>query len=832
MSHKKKTIRSETIMPYLILWCFGVFVITVVLFMVTRFQRLDNSVQLLIKQEESFSRFFNNYIEKRIGILKKLANEKHISTALNNSSRCDADDLSIVLNTVKKVTDIAIVYIMDTDGNVVGSSTYGEGLSLTGNNYSFREYFKTAMNGDVELYPALGITTHKRGLYLSSPVYDKNKIVGVVVVKIALKEIDALLVSKDRISFMVSEQGIIFATNKKEWLFHSIEPISKNTKDKIIATRQFNDKPLLMMPVKLNEDRIYIDGTLHRNFSFNLSISGWKIISCIDEGLYSLTRIQKILLMIAFIVSVMVLTLIVLLTKNIVVRIRIERQLRSSEENIRTTLNSVGEAVITTETHGIIIGMNPIAEKLCEWNFENATGKQLSDVFQIVDSITHIKCENPVDKVIAAEKVIGVASNAVLVSRSGKEYKISDSAAPVRNSRGVITGIVLVFRDITDEIKIQEQLRHHQKMDAIGQLAGGVAHDFNNMLAGIISAAELVVLSKNLDKDNMELLQIILAASKNATNLTKKLLTFSKKSIQNFIVINMNDVVKDSIALLEKSIDRKIDIVKNFRAKNSNVIGDSTQLENAILNIGINSGHAMKNGGTLKISTSNIILDNKYCDNNHFNIKPGKYLEIAISDSGIGIDKKHLNKIFDPFFTTKTQGKGTGLGLAAVYATIQEHKGAILVDSEVGVGTVFHIFLRLTHNKVLEVPKQEVVLVGSGTVLVVDDEELIRVTTTSILKKIGFKVLLAENGKNAVELYKQKSKDIDLVLMDIIMPEMNGQESFEAMKKYNPDCKVILTSGYVNNVNIKQLQKDGLCGFLQKPFNVPELIRLVNSVIK
>ena len=371
-------------------------------------------------------------------------------------------------------------------------------------------------------------------------------------------------------------------------------------------------------------------------------------------------------------------------------------------------------------------------------------------------------------------------------------------------------------------------------MASIGQLAGGIAHDFNNMLAGIMGAAQLLKSPKrNIDEKSIKFVDMILQASARAADLTAKLLAFGRKGEISSTAVDINDVIKNTIAILSKTIDRKIQISVTSKAENHIVIGDNSGLQNVLMNLGINASHAMENGGKLTFKTRNIQLNTTYCKASSFEINPGNYIEIEIQDTGHGIPPEYLTKIFEPFFTTKEQGKGTGLGLAAVYGTVQMHHGAINVYSEVGVGTVFHILLPCSGTKFKEEEKTaNNSFTGSGKILLVDDEELIRITGKQLLEEMGFIVLLAKDGIEAIKMFKEEKNTIDLVIMDMIMPKMNGREAFFKLKEINENCKVIISSGFIKDEKLELLMEKGLAGFIRKPFSNLELNKILSKTMK
>jgi len=399
--------------------------------------------------------------------------------------------------------------------------------------------------------------------------------------------------------------------------------------------------------------------------------------------------------------------------------------------------------------------------------------------------------------------------------------------------------VVAVVRDITErkaaeakEQHLQEQLHQSQKMDAIGQLAGGIAHDFNNALAGIIGASELIRYADNLTAEQREFIELIINAADRAGDLTKKLLTFSRKGSKASSAVDCSKIVSDTVALLSHTINKNITVSMENHAIHSSVIGDNSLLQNAFMNMGINASHAMPNGGELTYTLENLELDEEYCEVSPFEIKPGEYLEISIRDTGTGMSPEIQSRIFEPFFTTKEAGKGTGLGMSAVYGTVQEHGGAITVYSEVGTGTVFHIYLPVTTETVKREIDEETVAVGSGTILVIDDEELIRVTASAMLRSMGYQVILATNGQEGVDTFREAKEEVDLIILDMIMPVMGGREAFGKLREIRSDIPIVISSGFSKEEDLSELKKQGASGFLNKPFRKAELAEMVRATLR
>ncbi|MGL1886018.1 MAG: PAS domain S-box protein [Reichenbachiella sp.] len=396
-----------------------------------------------------------------------------------------------------------------------------------------------------------------------------------------------------------------------------------------------------------------------------------------------------------------------------------------------------------------------------------------------------------------------------------------------------VEGAVIRIDDVTKEYEVELQLNQARKMDAIGQLAGGVAHDFNNMLTVIMSAAEMIPrLEQGLSDKGLESVEMILNAAHRVAGLNSKLLAFARKGNIVSTSVDIHKIIDDTVSIFNRTIDKKVKIYVSKNAENSIVEGDDSALQNSILNLGINASHAMVEGGELVIETRNIYLDEHYCNSSPFQIEQGDYIEINVRDNGCGITSENINKIFEPFFTTKNQGEGTGLGLASVYGTIQDHQGEIKVNSEMGIGTVFHIYLSCSGEEIKTEKITKPIFKGTGQVLLVDDEEFIRKTGKHSLEYMGYKVLEAKNGLEALEIFKQNHLEVQFVIMDMIMPEMNGREAFFKMKEIDDNCKVIVSSGFTKNENLNELKNAGLAGFIQKPFRIDDLSKLLVEIMR
>jgi PAS domain S-box-containing protein len=392
--------------------------------------------------------------------------------------------------------------------------------------------------------------------------------------------------------------------------------------------------------------------------------------------------------------------------------------------------------------------------------------------------------------------------------------------------------LVLTVRDISERKVLLERLNQSEKMEAVGLLAGGVAHDFNNMLVGIMSAAELLKVAGDTPESREEYLEMITGSASRAADLTGKLLAFARKGKLETAPLDLNQAIADAMALLERSVDKRITITATLQAGDKVVRGDPTQLQNIFLNLGINAAHAMPGGGVIDFATRNVTLTEEQCRRSLFEIRPGPYVAVEVRDTGCGIPPEHMDRIFEPFFTTKEKGRGTGLGLAAVYGTVTEHKGDIAVSSEVGRGTVFTIHLPVHAALRAEEETREELAYGQGRVLVVDDEPVNRKVAVALLSKLGYDATAAANGPEAVEIFKHEHDGIDLVLLDIQMPAMSGQECFRILKQLDPSVRAVICSGFLRDVDIDELLSEGLRGYIQKPYEGVEFSRVIARAMR
>ncbi len=393
-------------------------------------------------------------------------------------------------------------------------------------------------------------------------------------------------------------------------------------------------------------------------------------------------------------------------------------------------------------------------------------------------------------------------------------------------------GIVVLSVDVTNERRVEQQLRHAQKMEAVGRLAGSVAHDFNNLLSVVLSHATLLQMDLKAVDPARANVDAIKAAGERAARLTKQLLAFSRRQVLSPSVLKLNDIVCDCERLLARLLGEDVQIVTRLDKALAPVFADPGQIDQVLVNLAVNARDAMPNGGTLTIETKNVVLDDSY-KSVHFGTAVGPHVMLAISDTGVGMDRETQNRIFEPFFTTKEAGKGTGLGLSTVFGIVEQSKGTIWVYSEPGNGSTFKIYLPTTSQAEAEpeTTEEPTSLEGTETILLVEDQEDVRTVAETALRRYGYHVLEASNAGEALLICERHPQKIHLLLTDVIMPRMGGQELAERLAQVRPDIKVLFMSGYTDHAVLHHGILDSGFAYMQKPF-VPELLaRRVREVL-
>lgn len=507
---------------------------------------------------------------------------------------------------------------------------------------------------------------------------------------------------------------------------------------------------------------------------------------------------------------------------DITSRIEVEKALQSSEEKYRLLVENANDAIFIVQEEQIKFA-NQMAKQMGNELGVDLTRVSFADYIHPADRNlvlerhkSRLKGENLPDtyafRLIGRDdQMMSVELNAVQIDWHGKPATLN------------------FLRDITLQRKMEKQLQLSQKMEAVGTLAGGVAHDFNNLLMGIQGRTSLMLFDTEPIHPQFEHLKEIENYIKRATKLTKQLLGFARGGKYEVKPTDINDLIEKSSQMFGRT-KKEISIYKKYHDQIWTVEIDQSQIDQVLLNIFVNAWQAMPDGGDLFIQTKNEILDENFAG--AYGVRAGKYVVISITDTGIGMDGKTLKRVFDPFFTTKDKERGTGLGLASAYGIIKNHGGIIMAESAAGRGAAFHVYLPASDKPVIdELQDDHNILTGSGTILLVDDEEMIIDVGSQVLKKLGYEVLTARHGKEAVEVFQQNRQKIAMVILDLIMPEMGGGEAYDRLKEIDPNVRVLLSSGYSLGGQATAILKRGCDGFIQKPFNLKDLSEKLRQII-
>jgi len=517
---------------------------------------------------------------------------------------------------------------------------------------------------------------------------------------------------------------------------------------------------------------------------------------------------------------------------DITERKRAEVALRQSEKKYRELYENLRDGTASVNEQGIITECNSRFLSMLGYTFEEVTRLTYKD-------ITPYQWHEMELRILREQVDVQGYSDIYekeYSRKDGSTFPTEIQTYLIKDVHGTPCGYWSFVRDITERKKAEEEkeklergLIQAQKMEAIGTLAGGVAHDFNNLLMGIQGYTSLILLTTDENNSHHHKLKSIEEQVKKGADLTAQLLGFSRGGRYEIRPFDLNVLIKSTAGMFGRT-KKEISIHHKLREDLWPVEADRGQIEQVLLNLFVNAWQAMPKGGDLYLETDNVILDETYVK--HFSVVPGKYVKVSVTDTGVGMDEKTQQRIFEPFFTTKEMGRGTGLGLASVYGIVKGHRGIINVYSEEGHGTAFNIYLPATEKEVGDekvIP--ETLLKGNETILLVDDEEVIIAVSEEILKSLGYNVLTARGGREAIEKYKANRERISLVILDMVMPEMGGGETFEGLKEINPEVKAILSSGYSLNAQAIRIMEKGCYAFIQKPFTIFSLAQKIREVL-
>lgn len=501
---------------------------------------------------------------------------------------------------------------------------------------------------------------------------------------------------------------------------------------------------------------------------------------------------------------------------------RMTKELISRSRHLETILESMNEAILEVYT-GRVVFVNTAAVKLFGLPLENLLSARPRELF---DEQSRSRIDALMGETATLPPVIGLSRPLEL---NGRQIVIR--SFPVKAETDTT---ILLITDVTDQRDLEYQLQHSRRMDAIGNLAGGIAHNFNNLLMGIQGNVSILMQDKQEGAPGYDELAGIERCIDSGAKLTRQLLSFAKGGRFSLNWSDINEIIEKSASMFAKT-RREIHVVQRLDEQLVKAEVDAAQIELALMDLYVNAWHAMSKGGTLTISTANAMLDEAFV--RPYNLRAGRYLKIDLTDTGAGMDETTIERIFEPFYTTRPMGEGTGLGLASVFGIIEKHKGIITVDSQMGVGTTFTIYLpadqplsesspTVPDETASPLPEK-----GTGTILVVDDEEYILRADKAMLTQLGYDVLLAQGGREALGVFDKNKDRIALLILDLVMPDMDGDAVFDHVKSIRPDMRVILSSGYSIEGQAESILNKGCDGFIQKPYTLNQLSQKIKDVL-
>jgi len=503
----------------------------------------------------------------------------------------------------------------------------------------------------------------------------------------------------------------------------------------------------------------------------------------------------------------------------------VEQELRKSEERYRMIFEQSPLGIIHFDQKGVIVDCNKKFVEIMGSSREKLIG------FNMLKSLRDKKMLLSVERALSGGT--GYYEGDYLSVTGGKITPMRAIYNRITSEDGIFLGGISLYEDITEKKKLEAQLLQAQKMEAVGTLAGGIAHDFNNILQAIFGYSQILLMGKEPSNPDYEKLEAIEKSAQRASDLTKRLLIFSRKVESKLRPLDLNNEIEQVSQMLERTIPKMINIELHLSEDIKIINADPAQIEQIMMNLGVNARDAMPNGGRLVFETENVILDEEYCKT-HLGSKSGQYVKLSISDTGHGMDKETLRHIFEPFYTTKDTGKGTGLGLAMVYGIVKSHGGYIMCYSEPDEGTIFKIYFPIVEKEAerVESKKEKIPIKGGNeTILLVDDEEAIRELAEDILTRFGYTVFMASDGETALEIYREKREEINLVILDIIMPGMGGRKCLEELLKMNPKSRIIIASGYSINGPAKEVLEAEAKGFISKPYDMRGMLQTVRKIL-
>ncbi len=748
-------------------------------------------------------------LQRELSILSAIAEDPEVVEAASTGNFRAIDKRMADL--FKKVgKDYEGLAVFDRNGII---SSDGADKKRIGISIAERLYFRSTMIGTRGIGPLLHSKATGLPIFgLSAPIISSDGrpiggVLGVIRSKFLLKQLSAVKVGKTGHAFIINEQGLFMAYPGNEKL---LTDMTKTPGLEKIALR--------MLSQETGTEEYVHRGTRRVAGFAPVELTGWSIGVTQDRKEIMALAYENRNFELVVACGFLVVTILAVLFFS--------RTISNPVQKTLTTLNQAieqaAEAVWIAGRDRLVQFVNPATEAIVDRPARDLVGNPLC-----LDNREQASDE----EIWAALETGKIWSGCITGTRNdGAHYFMDVSITPVRNERGSITCFLGVGKDITRELRMEEQLRQSQKMEAVGTLAGGIAHDFNNILTTIIGYGNLLQMKMGNTNALGAYIDSILSAAQKAADLTQGLLAFSRQQPVTLAPLDINDTIRDTEKLLKRLLNEDIEMRTSFVTADAVVMGDKTQIDQILFNLVTNARDAMPHGGMLTIGTDIIAIDDEFTCVHGFG-EPGRYVRITVSDTGIGMDKATQENIFDPFFTTKEVGKGTGLGLATVYGIVKHHGGYITVDARPNQGTSFDIYLPSIETAVDgEEQKAVSIETGTETILIAEDNAEVRRFMEDVLQHHGYTTIAAADGDDAICKFRE-NREVDLIIVDSIMPKMNGREVYQEIQKLHPDVRAIFTSGYTRDVILNRGVEDKELAFIPKPLSPVKLLQKVREVL-
>ncbi|MEW6426685.1 MAG: PAS domain S-box protein [Thermodesulfobacteriota bacterium] len=817
--------------------------------------------------------------------VQAMAAIRRLQTALAQPSSGTVAEANGVLRHFQQALEVDVCYLIDIDGNTIAASNWEEPDSFVGKNYRFRPYFQDAVQGRPGTYMALGVTSGRRGIYFSHPVGSEagGPAQGVVVIKASTEAIDREMgEAREGVMIFVDPRGVVFLSNRQDWLYHTLWQLTEAERQEIRASQQFGDGPFPWTGIEFEEGGIARDRLGHSYRVHKVEVRqspAWQLYYLHDLALVARHEAMMLRPTTGYVVlAVVLLTGIAVLllyrfasgdirrrrqaeealagahrdlarrveertadllqtnrqlTAEIEARRRAEGSLVSAKEHLQAIYDASPDMIFVHRADGGIVDVNENVVATYGFSREELAGILPSDI-----SGAGCTSEMALERIAMTLKGENQNFEWTAKRKSGEEFpvevRLSRLDLPADND-GRQPGVLAVVRDISERRRIEEHLRHSQKIEAVGKLAGGIAHDFNNILMAIMGYAELLRVDLPKGSPLLDSVDRIIASSERAAHLTRGLLAFSRKQLINPQPVDLNDVLAGVDRMLARLIPEDIHIETTGGAEPIIVQVDAAQFEQVIVNLATNARDAMPNGGILRLHAAIEELGEEFF-RDHGAGRPGRYAALRVVDTGTGMDEETRRRVFEPFFTTKEVGKGTGLGLAMAYGIVKQHNGFIEVLSRLGQGTTVVIHLPLAETAAGSVQEKEASGEtrpprGREAILLAEDDDAVRTLMATSLRSCGYQVIEAGDGEAAVSRYRRHKDLRPLLLLDVIMPKKNGRQVLEEIREMAPEAKAIFVSGYSADILAgKGMRADDL-DLLIKPVSPRTLLCKVREVL-